>query len=130
MSEFSLFSVQIYRIFLKYTILSLLYFLFLGWWLSISSRRYWVSRWVYISVVTRFSWPSIICITRKFAPPSSRWVAKEWRRVWGLIFFFIPAFLANSFIIISIIVRVNLEPYRFRNKKSSLPGFIFSLLRS
>lgn len=35
---------------------------------------------------------------RRLAPPSSRWVAKEWRNVWGLIFLVMPAFSASSFI--------------------------------
>src|SRR5208282_5460934 len=29
-------------------------------------------------------WPSISCTARRSAPPSSRWVAKQWRKVCGL----------------------------------------------
>ena len=30
------------------------------------------------------AWPSIVCNARRSAPPASRWVAKAWRRTWGL----------------------------------------------
>ena len=35
------------------------------------------------------SWPSISCTWRMLAPPSSRCVANEWRKVWGLIRFYL-----------------------------------------
>ena len=43
--------------------------------------------WVYISVAEMSACPSRICTVRRSAPPSSRWVAKEWRRLWGEISF-------------------------------------------
>ncbi len=38
---------------------------------------------MYRSVVERSAWPSISCTERRSAPPSSRWVANEWRRRCG-----------------------------------------------
>ena len=38
------------------------------------------------------AWPSISWMDRRSAPFSSRWTAKEWRRVWGVMSFSIPAF--------------------------------------
>ena len=40
---------------------------------------------MYIWVVEMSAWPSISCTARRSQPPASRWVAKLWRSVWGLI---------------------------------------------
>ncbi len=40
----------------------------------------------------------MICTLRRSAPFSSRWVAKEWRRVWGEISFAIPAIFTRFLI--------------------------------
>ena len=52
----------------------------------------------YTSVVVIDSCPSICCMARKLAPPSSRCVAKLWRKVCGLTVFFIPAKAHKSLI--------------------------------
>ena len=76
------------------------------------------------------SCPSISWMARRLAPPFSRAVAKEWRRVCGETVFSMPASRAVFFIIISIMVRVRCAPRRFRNTYSSSPGLMFMTLRS
>ena len=50
--------------------------------------------WVYICVVLRSAWPNWSCTVRMSAPDWSMWVAKEWRKVWGVTCFSIHALLA------------------------------------
>ena len=75
-----------------------------------------MSRWVYISVVVMLSCPSMTCTARRSAPPSTRWVAKECRKVCGLIVWLHPAFRARSWIIRKTITRVSCFPLLLRNK--------------
>ena len=79
--------------------------LFRGWCSMISERRRLASIWVYISVVPISSWPSMLCMARRLAPPSSRCVAKECRKVCGLIVFFSPVRSANSLMIWNMVMR-------------------------
>jgi hypothetical protein len=87
----------------------------LGWNIISVSRRKLLSMWVYISVVSIDSCPSISCTALRSAPPSIRCVAKECLKVCGLIFFLIPALAARSFIIVKIMALVSLFPLRLRN---------------
>lgn len=77
------------------------------------------------------SCPSIACIMRKLAPPSSRCVAKEWRKVCGLMLFVIPAAAASSFMKWNTIMRESDFLRRSLMKtKSPYPAFIFMRSRS
>ena len=93
-----------------------------GWCRRISLRRRVRSMCIYISVVAMLSWPSICWMARRLAPPSRRWVAKEWRRVWGEIVLAMPALSASLLIIVNIIWRVSLLPRRLRKRMRFLAG--------
>ncbi len=54
------------------------------------------------------------------APPSSRWVANEWRKVWGLMCFVMPARAAACLMMVKSITRVSLPPRLLRKTASSL----------
>ena len=58
----------------------------LGWARSYTSCRRARVTCVYFWVVERREWPSSSWMSRRSAPPSRRWVANVWRRVWGCTF--------------------------------------------
>jgi hypothetical protein len=61
---------------------------------------------------------SISWTARRSAPPSSRCVANEWRKVCGCTSFLTPAFLAYAWTIFQIAMRVIGLPRAFRNSMS------------
>lgn len=67
-------------------------------------------RWIYISVVEISAWPSNFCISIKFAPPSTKWVANECLKVWGETDFVTPAALTYFLMDCQIAARVNFFP--------------------
>ena len=69
-------------------------------------------------MVVILSCPIITWIVLKSAPFSSKWVAKECLKVWGLIFFDMPAFSPKFLINVKIIALVNFLPFLFRKTTS------------
>ena len=63
-------------------------------------------------------------------PASSRCVAKECRKVCGLIVFLMPAIPASSLMIWNTMMREMFLPNRLMNTKSSYPGLISPAFRS